>query len=37
MIYLATDDGLAICKREHEWHLVHRGLEGQRVDRKSVV
>ena len=31
MIYLATDDGLALCKREHEWRLVHRGLEGQRV------
>ena len=31
MLHLATDNGLAICKREHEWSLVRRGLEGRRV------
>ena len=31
MIYLATDNGLAFCERENDWHIVQRGLEGQRV------
>jgi photosystem II stability/assembly factor-like uncharacterized protein len=31
MLYLATDNGLAMCEREHEWSLIRRGLEGRRV------
>jgi hypothetical protein len=31
MIYLATDNGLAICERDNGWRIVRRGLEGQRV------
>lgn len=31
MIYLGTDSGIAVCEKEPDWHIVHRGLEGQRV------
>jgi len=31
MIYLATDNGLALCEGDDGWHIVRRELEGQRV------
>ena len=31
MIYLATENGLAVCERNNDWRIVRRGLEGQRV------
>ncbi len=31
MIYLGTDNGIAICEKENDWHILLRGLEGQRV------
>ncbi len=31
MIYLATETGLVVCKREDEWREVRRGLTGKRV------
>jgi len=31
MIYLGTNNGLVICERDDNWHILRRGLEGQRV------
>jgi photosystem II stability/assembly factor-like uncharacterized protein len=31
MIYLGTDNGIAICEKVTDWRILLRGLEGQRV------
>ena len=36
MIYLATDNGLIIADHDGDWHIVRRGLEGQRVTSVSA-
>ena len=35
MVFLGTDNGLAFCERDNDWHIVRRELEGQRI--RSVV
>ena len=36
MIYLATDNGLAVCEQDEEWRVDHLGLNGQRLTSVAV-